>query len=136
MDLWERTRSGMRQMRAVSGLSTRQLAATMGEPQATVSHIETGRRKLKIDVLERYAAACGYTVKVAFIPKDDADDSVLMSVAPESREAVETILLLSDTKAAMALRFATAVLNAPLEALPMLQGMLEMLEAAAARPSK
>jgi transcriptional regulator with XRE-family HTH domain len=53
----------LRQARAESGLTQRELAARVGRPQTWVSKCELGERRVDFVELEDWAAACGRDLK-------------------------------------------------------------------------
>lgn len=53
------------QMRGKAGLNSTQVAQRMGISQPAVSKLERHAVKASISTLERYAAACGVTLKIS-----------------------------------------------------------------------
>ncbi|MFC0138942.1 helix-turn-helix domain-containing protein [Erwinia mallotivora] len=53
------------QMRDRAGLNSTQVAERMGISQPAISKLERNAAKASISTLERYAAACGVTLKIS-----------------------------------------------------------------------
>lgn len=54
----------LRQMREAAGLTQGELGARLGISKATVSRMENGTRRVQLEVVERWALACGFRLLV------------------------------------------------------------------------
>jgi len=63
----------MTEARHEAGLSQSEVAARMGTTQSAVARLEAARHLPSLDLLTRYAAACGRKVEVKLIPAEAAD---------------------------------------------------------------
>lgn len=64
------TNAAAKRMRAVAGLTMRELAALIGYgDKCNVGHIEAGRRNLTMEVAFRWANACGFDAALTFTPR-------------------------------------------------------------------
>lgn len=76
-NLEERLRTALGRARTASGLSLQELADRTGVSVSTLSRLETGQRRMTVDVLEVLAGALGSTV-AALVADAEEDDRLLL----------------------------------------------------------
>jgi len=58
-------------MRQAAGLTQEQVADRMGTKKSNISRLEKGASNARLDTLERYADACGFTLNISFSNTQD-----------------------------------------------------------------
>lgn len=80
----------VREARARSGLSQRELARRAGKAQSEIARIETARQDPALTTLERLVRAAGFDLRIELAPHDDHDERLIesmLSLSPEERLA-------------------------------------------------
>jgi len=78
----------LREARAMSGMSQRELAAAAGVPHSTIARIESSVRQPSLALLDRILIAADLDLKLRLEPYDDHDDVLdnLAALQPGRRE--------------------------------------------------
>lgn len=66
MDATKMAAKSLRDIRINEGISQAELSEMSGLTQMTISTIETGRRKPKIETVEKLAGCLGYEINIKF----------------------------------------------------------------------
>lgn len=100
----------VKEIRARSGLTQRQLAQRAGKAQSEIARIERGRQDPSLTTLQRLARAAGFDLRILLRPHDDHDEVLLDAMLDltvderlerleESSEAFATARVIDDRSA-------------------------------------
>ncbi len=67
MTTTENIAAALTQMRAFSGRTQAEVAATMGTTQTAIARLESGRQSPNIHTLQNYARANGFCLEIGFV---------------------------------------------------------------------